>query len=50
MVYHILADGTTVTDITGHIVKMEDAPAVYELMDSINRSGHKKQKEIHKAS
>ena len=36
MVRHILKDGTVLTDITGHVVKMEDAEAVYLLMDKMN--------------
>lgn len=36
-VYHILKDGTTVDDITGHVVRMEDAPALYELMASLSK-------------
>jgi hypothetical protein len=34
-VIHILKDGTIVKDITGKVVKMEDAPALYELMRKI---------------
>ena len=33
---HVLKDGTTVTDITGHIVRMSDAQAVYKLADKMN--------------
>lgn len=36
MVFHILKDGTTTTDITGHIVKVSEAESLYKLMDSIN--------------
>lgn len=32
MVYHILADGTVTTDITGKVVKLEDARPLYDLM------------------
>ena len=35
MVRHILKDGTEVKDITGHVVKMDDARAVYVLLDHI---------------
>ena len=35
-VKHVLKDGTTVNDITGHIVRMKDANAVYTLVDRIN--------------
>lgn len=35
-VIHILKDGSQVKDITGHVVKMDDAGALYSLMDEIN--------------
>lgn len=37
MVIHILKDGTKKTDLTGHIVKIADAPAVYELIHRMNQ-------------
>lgn len=37
MVIHVLRDGTVLDDITGHVVKMEDARMVYELLDKINQ-------------
>lgn len=36
MVYHVLANGVTTKDITGHIVKLKDAEPVYELMRSLS--------------
>jgi hypothetical protein len=36
MIKHILKDGTVLTDISGHIVKEEDAKNAYSLMDKIN--------------
>ena len=36
MVIHILKDGTVLDDITGHVVKKEDAPSVYALIDQMN--------------
>lgn len=36
MVIHVLRDGTVLKDITGHVVKIEDAKAIYALMDKIN--------------
>lgn len=36
-VYHILKDGTQVADITGHIVKIEDAEPLYRYLHSINQ-------------
>lgn len=41
-VVHILKDGSIVKDITGHVVRMEDAGPLYDLIDSINREGSKK--------
>lgn len=37
MVYHILANGTTTKDITGHLVKMNDAEPLYNLMRTISK-------------
>lgn len=36
-VIHILKDGSVVNDITGHVVRIEDAEPLYHLMDSINQ-------------
>ena len=36
MVKHILKDGTVLDDITGHVVKKEDVPMAYELMEKMN--------------
>lgn len=41
-VIHILKDGSVVEDITGHVVRMEDALPLYQLIDSINRNGSKR--------
>lgn len=41
-VVHILRDGSIVKDITGHVVRMEDAGPLYDLIDSINREGSQK--------
>lgn len=35
-VKHILKNGAAVNDITGHIVRMSDAPSVYKLVDKMN--------------
>lgn len=35
-VIHILKDGSTVTDISGRVVKVEDAGAIYQLFNNIN--------------
>lgn len=38
MVYHVLKDGSVVTDIVGKVVDIEDAEAVYNLITTINGS------------
>ena len=40
MIKHILRDGTVLNDITGHVVKVEDAETVYTLIDKINERGN----------
>lgn len=45
-VVHILKDGSIVKDITGHVVRVKDASPLYQLIDSINRTGSKK-KQVH---
>ena len=35
-VKHVLKDGTTITDLTGHIVRKSDAAGVYKIADKIN--------------
>lgn len=40
-VVHILKDGSIVEDITGHVVRVEDAGPLYQLIDSINRGSGK---------
>lgn len=40
-VIHVLADGSRVADITGHVVKAEHVQAVYELMTRISREQKK---------
>ena len=36
MIRHILKDGVVLDDITGHVVKQEDAPIVYNLICKVN--------------
>jgi hypothetical protein len=45
MVIHILRDGTRLDDISGHIVKGQEAEAVYNLMDAINK-GEQHEQEV----
>ena len=35
-VVHILKDGSVIDDITGHVVKVDDVEAVYQLIERIN--------------
>jgi hypothetical protein len=41
MVYHILKDGSRPKDITGHVVRLEDAEPLYQVIVSINKRGSK---------
>jgi hypothetical protein len=45
MVIHILRDGTRLDDISGHIVKGQEAEAVYNLMDTVNK-GEQHEQEV----
>ena len=36
MIRHHLKDGTVLDDITGHLVKKEDVPMAYALIDQMN--------------
>ena len=44
MVVHVLKDGTVLNDITGHLVKKEDVPTVYDLIDKLNEHPQKEEK------
>ena len=50
MIRHVLKNGNVVEDIQGHVVKMEDAPSVYALLDVVRkeRNGTKNDGENHK--
>lgn len=37
MIRHILKDGTVLKDITGHIIKQESAPMVYQIIEQMER-------------
>lgn len=37
MIRHILKNGKVVDDIKGHVVKKEDVPRAYEIIDLMNR-------------
>lgn len=45
MVKHILKDGTVLDDISGIVIKKEQFPAVYEILDRLN-GGDSYEKEI----
>ena len=45
MISHVLADGSRLTDISGHVVKMEYAGSVYALMTKISTRGQKRKKQ-----
>lgn len=50
-VIHIMRDGSTKKDITGHVVKLEDARMLYDFMTNLNRATkYKKRENIHKVS
>ena len=42
MVKHILIDGTVLEDLKGHVVKKEDVPEAYQLMDQMNKEKERK--------
>lgn len=44
MVYHILKDGTTVSDVAGIVVKEEDAGAIYQLIHKISTEEYKNER------
>ena len=42
MIKHHLRDGTVLDDITGHVVKKEDVPIAYAIMDQMNNQKQKR--------
>ena len=36
-IYHVLADGSRPTDITGHVVRLSDAESFYQVLHSIKK-------------
>lgn len=38
MITHILRDGTVLKDITGHVVKVKEAKAIYQLLKERSRN------------
>lgn len=45
-IIHILKDGSQVEDITGRVVKMDDADTLYSLIREINRKSKKKNRTV----
>lgn len=37
MITHVLKDGTVLEDITGHVIKQDDASMVYQIIEQIER-------------
>lgn len=37
MVKNYLKDGTEIRDLTGHVVKAEECPAAYEVLERVRR-------------
>lgn len=46
MVYHVMKDGTIKKDITGHVVKIQDAEQVYDLISTIESKSERRPKEV----
>lgn len=42
IVRHILSDGQAVEDLSGHVVKVTEAKAVYDLIHTINKASGRK--------
>jgi hypothetical protein len=45
MIKHILKDGTVLNDITGHVVKKEDVPMAYAIIDKMNEKRTREKKD-----
>lgn len=39
MIYHVLKDGTVVPDVKGHVIKADDFPVIYEVINKIQKEG-----------
>ena len=42
-VIHVLKDGSEIEDITGHVVRVEDAEPLYKMIREINRKSEQSQ-------
>lgn len=36
-IHHVLKDGTRIDDISGHVVRVQDAESVYALISKLNQ-------------
>ena len=45
MIRHVLSNGTVLEDLSGHVVKKEDVPEAYMLMEQMNKKERKDGKE-----
>lgn len=44
MVYHIMRDGSTPSDITGKIVKASETPQLYEMIGNLSKRSQNEKK------
>lgn len=46
VVTHVLKDGSRVSDVTGYVVKIQDAAPLYQLIHNLNkkRNSHEKKR------
>lgn len=49
-VIHIMKDGSVVQDITGRVVRFEDAQPLYRMIESINRRVYKRESNIYESN
>lgn len=45
-IIHVLKDGREVNDLTGHVVKMEDAGSLYSMIRAINCKSEKEKRKL----
>lgn len=46
MVYHVMKDGSVKTDISGHVIKMSDAPTFYQIIHNIKKKSKGKTRKV----
>lgn len=47
-IIHAMKDGSVVQDITGRVVRFEDAQSLYRLMESLNHKSYKRKSNTYK--